>query len=84
MGGYPNTPMVAKSRRILVGKGEICAYAGVGKNLFPELIEMGFPAVFWGGAWRAHADNVEGWMQKKLIPTRPQIDIADKDEGDDV
>lgn len=69
---------VTKSKRILVGKTEICIFAGVGKNLFPELITRGFPAVFWGGKWRAHGDNVEAWMRTMTLPAGPQSDVEDE------
>ena len=69
-----------KSDKILVGKSEICAYARMGKGLFPELIKKGFPAVFWGGARRAHADNIETWMKAATMPRGPQRDIPESDE----
>ncbi len=80
MSTYPNTVQTKKSGRILVGKSEICTYAGVGKGLFPDLIARGFPAVFWGGAWRAHAENIEKWMQQATWPTGPQRDIPEEGE----
>lgn len=72
-----------KSQRILVGKTEICAYAGIGKGLFPDLITRGFPAVYWGGKWRAHTANVDAWMQFATKPTGPQPDMADIDDEEE-
>lgn len=69
-----------KSSRILVGKSEICSYAGIGQRLFPDLIARGFPAVYFGGKWRAHAENVEVWMQSATRPKGPQPDIADMED----
>lgn len=70
--------MEKKSERILVGKAEICCFAGIGQRLFPEVIEKGFPAVYWGGKWRAHADNVEAWMKSATIPRGPQTDLPEE------
>ena len=75
--------MVEKSGKILVGREEICRYAGIGRNLFPDVISRGFPAVFWGGKWRAHAENVEAWMQLATRPNKPQIDKAEIEEEDE-
>lgn len=72
--------MERKSDRILVGKTEICAFAGIGQRLFPDLLQRGFPAVYWGGKWRAHADNVEEWMRSATIPSGPQSDIAEQEQ----
>ena len=69
-----------KSETILVGKEEIAAYAGVGVNLFPILLSQGFPAVMWGGKWRAHANNVEQWMLRATIPKGPQKDVEENGE----
>lgn len=71
-----------KSDKILVGIDEICAYAKVGTRLFPDLIKRGFPAVKWGGKWRAHADNVEGWMQAATRPAGPQRFTEENAEED--
>lgn len=70
-----------RSNRILVGKTEICAFAGFGKGLFPELLQRGFPAVYWGGAWRAHTENIETWMRSATIPSGPQQDLPDREEA---
>jgi hypothetical protein len=69
-----------KSSRILVGKAEICRFAGFSKGLFPDLLSLGFPAVFWGGAWRAHTDNIESWMRQATVPAGPQKDIPEETE----
>lgn len=68
---------VQKSEKILAGKAEICIYAGIGQGLFPVLIKKGFPAVYWGGKWRAHADNIEKWMQRATLPAGPQEDVEE-------
>ncbi|MDY6903706.1 MAG: hypothetical protein SWH61_03380 [Thermodesulfobacteriota bacterium] len=68
---------MAESQKILTGKDEICAYAKIGKSIFPDLIAKGFPAVYWGGKWRAYTDNIETFMRAATMPTGPQ---EDKDE----
>lgn len=60
---------------------EICTYSKFGVNMFPELIARGFPAVFWGGAWRAHADNIETWMQWATLPAGLHQDIEKNDDA---
>ncbi|MFW6284148.1 MAG: hypothetical protein ACOC1H_02025 [Desulfosalsimonas sp.] len=68
---------IEKSSKILVGKTEICTFAGIGKDLFPDLIAKGFPAVCWGGKWRAHAENIEKWIQAATLPRGPQQDMEE-------
>ncbi|MCF8094453.1 MAG: hypothetical protein K9J79_03740 [Desulfobacteraceae bacterium] len=72
-----------KSDKILVGKEEICKVAGIGKQLFPDVISRGFPAVFWGGKWRAHRENVESWMKLATKPSKPQTDLAAAEDEDE-
>jgi len=69
-----------KSDRILVGRSEICIYSGFGKSHFAELIKMGFPAIFWGGKWRAHTENIEAWMQSATRPRGVPQDVMEEDE----
>ena len=69
-----------KSEKILVGKEEICAFAGFSKNIWPEMMAMGFPAVFFGGKWRAFAENVEKWAQAVSMPRGAQVDQPDKED----
>ncbi len=69
--------LMQRSKKILVGKNEICEFSRFGKGLFPELIRLGFPAVFWGGAWRAHVDNIDAWLKWVTVPGRPQKDVPE-------
>jgi len=69
--------MAAKSEKILVGKEEICAFAGFGKNAWGEMLSLSFPAVFIGGKWRAYAENVEGWAKAVTMARGPQADRPD-------
>jgi len=72
---------MSESNKILRGKTEICSYTKVGKDLFPDLIARGFPAVYWGGAWRAHTDNIDTWMRAATIPSGPQQDLPDQENA---
>jgi hypothetical protein len=63
-----------KSDKILVGKEEISAFAGFGKNAFSWFIEQGLPAKLTNGKWMAHADLINDWMKLYLRPIRGQRD----------
>lgn len=69
-----------KSEKILVGKSEICQFAGFGVGIWKELLNKNFPARYLFGAWRAHAENVEKWMQVATLSAGPQADISREDE----
>jgi len=66
-----------KSEKILVGKEEICSYAGFSCGVFQEMLNIGFPAVKFAGAWRAHVQNIDDWTQVVTRPTGPQQDKED-------
>jgi len=68
-----------KSTKILVGRAEIATFAGFGVNSFPELIAIGLPAVFYLGKWRAHAENIERWIQTTTIPAQAQRYVEEEE-----
>lgn len=41
--------------KVLIGRKAICAYLGVGKNLFYPLVEEGMPVKKGIGGWRSHS-----------------------------
>jgi hypothetical protein len=73
---------IKRSNKILVGRSEICQYAGFGMGVFDSLLKMRIPVRKIFGAWRAHCDNIDEWFRLITLVQGPQIDMSKEDDAD--
>jgi len=66
--------IVAKSSKILRGKGKIAEYIGCGVDNLSELARLGMPFRIVGVVWYAYADNVDMFFQRLTLAHPKEID----------
>ncbi|KKW12671.1 MAG: hypothetical protein UY48_C0010G0023 [Candidatus Gottesmanbacteria bacterium GW2011_GWB1_49_7] len=64
---------IKRDLNILTSRDEICAYLGVGKDLFNKFLALKMPVICIDSRWYGHRENIDAWWKILTSKQRPEL-----------